>query len=127
MNNEYSAENLYKLGSSENKLRTARSDNDIDIITKELRSSESLLSQIVSFEAVYQKNVSDKMKMLNRINVNYGKCNRGIEGFCNELSLEDSSENKLSKKTGFFTKNVIRHHQIFQRNLELYNGVIKKI
>lgn len=70
MNNEYSAENLYKLGSSENKLRTARSDNDIDIITKELRSSESLLSQIVSFEAVYQKNVSDKMKMLNRININ---------------------------------------------------------
>lgn len=126
MNNEYSAENLYKLGSSENKLRTARSDNDIDIITKELRSSESLLSQIVSFEAVYQKNVSDKMKMLNRINVNYGKCNRGIEGFCNELSLEDSSENKLSKKTGFFTKMLSDIIKFFKGIWNFIMGLLKR-
>ena len=115
VNNEYSAENLYNLGSSENKLRTTRSDNDIDIITKELRSSESFIDHITFSESVYQKNVSDKMNMLNRINANYGKCNRGIEGFCNELSLEDSSENKLSKKTGFFTKMLAGIIKFFKR------------
>lgn len=110
MSEEMSIESLYAAGTgiTNNSTEafkidnTDRMDNDIDNAFKEVKSAEALLDFVSTYDKLDIKNTSDKLKMLKRIDANYGKCNRGIESYCYERSLEaDAAKAEdVASKTG---------------------------
>lgn len=100
MSNEFSTEAIFAIGTgiasksreSFNVDTTERRDVDDDVTIKNLQSAEALVDFIDTFERLDSKNTSEKMKMITRINSNYGRCNRGIESFCYAQSLEADAE-----------------------------------
>jgi hypothetical protein len=119
---EFSLEKLYSIGIGASKstiVGTSALDSvenydgyDESAIIDYTEAMESL-SFVDTFEVVQKKYAAEKISMLNRINMRYGKCNQSIESFCKNgvQSLEekyaaDDGYDKNVKAKGTFLSGV---------------------
>lgn len=119
---EFSLEKLYSIGIGASKstiVGTSALDSvenydgyDESAIIDYTEAVESL-SFVDTFEVVQKKYAAEKISMLNRINMRYGKCNQSIESFCKNgvQSLEekyaaDDGYDKNVKAKGTFLSGV---------------------
>lgn len=65
-----------------------RFDNYDDSVYSEYIQAQENLEFIDTFEKLNTKNTNEKLKMLKKINRDYGNCNKGLENFCRIQSLE---------------------------------------
>lgn len=121
MSNDMSMEALYAMGTgvTPNVKTLDFGTENYDGYTDEFaRGAESAMQDINfldTFETLSDKNANDKLRMVSRINHNYGQLNKSLENYCNIQSLEAQAEkvdatapaNKggdAAKKTGFGSK-----------------------
>ena len=92
MNNEMSFESIFNAGIGiapvakvEDSVSVEAFDGSFDSAFADLARSEEELMFLETFESVENYNSASKIKMLSKINKEYGKCNRGIENYVQSL------------------------------------------
>lgn len=92
MNNEMSFESIFNAGIGiapvakvEDSVSVEAFDGSFDSAFADLARSEEELMFLETFESVENYNSASKIKMLSKINKEYGKCNRGIESYVQSL------------------------------------------
>lgn len=111
MNNELSFESIFNMGVGNKPVAAVdytaseeRFDGNMDAMFADLARSEEELNFLETFESIESFNNSQKLRMLAKINKEYGKCNRGIENYCREQSLEAEVDGTSAKKEEVVTK-----------------------
>lgn len=96
MNNEMSFESIFNAGMGiapvakvENSVSVEAFDGSFDSAFADLARSEEELNFLETFESVENYNSASKIKMLSKINKEYGKCNRGIESYVQSLEANE--------------------------------------
>lgn len=77
---------------------TERFDSFDDSVYSEYIQAQENLEFIDTFERINNNNVNQKLKMLKKINKDYGNCNKGLENYCRIQSLEAEVEGTSAKK-----------------------------
>ncbi len=96
MNNEMSFESIFNAGMGiapvakvEDSVSVEAFDGSFDSAFADLARSEEELMFLETFESVESYNSASKIKMLSKINKEYGKCNRGIESYVQSLEADE--------------------------------------
>jgi len=104
--NEMSFESIYNAGlglsvakTSDESVSVERYDGFLAGVLADVTKSEEDLKFIELYGKVEDANTAAKMKMLDKISKNYGKCHRGIENYCRSLEAEVDGTSALKENT----------------------------
>lgn len=109
MLNEFSMETLYEVGlgmESHNKEKSLTSDfdGDFDSLALSIASSENYINFSDMYYMLEEKNTNDKIKMLNKLSIRYGRGGSqgamSIEAYLQEQSMEAEEENIANDAKG---------------------------
>ena len=109
-------------------------------VVAEMKHSEEDLKFIELYGKVEDANTAAKIKMLEKINKNYGKCHRGIENYCRscEAEVDGTSalkENTESKPAGEVSEKKKKWYKVvwekivafFKKIVDFFKMIIQKI
>lgn len=154
-NEEYSVEELFANATGLNNSRPEIAllskeayDGCFDAVAADAQSAENMLNFMDTFAMVNNKNASDKIKMLKKINANYGgkssAMTASIESFCNTQSMEADAaaavtggdaekaadkpvnEAAAKKKIGFFKSIFAAIGKMFKAVWKFITGLVQK-
>lgn len=137
MNNELSFESIFNLGvgnkslevnSTSSLLSEERFDGFMDSNELDYQNSIESINFINDYERVNDYNNILKIKMLNKINKEYGKLNRGIENYI--YSLEEEVDGTSAKKEESESTNTEQPSGTSEKKLKWYQKVwesVKKV
>ncbi len=102
--NEMSFESIYNAGlglsvakTSDESASVERYDGFLTGLLADVTKSEEDLKFIELYGKVEDANTAAKIKMLEKINKNYGKCHRGIENYCRSCEAEVDGTSALKE------------------------------
>lgn len=107
-----------------------RFDDFMDFNEAEYQNSIESIEFINTFETINNLNTSAKLKMLNRINKEYGHCNRGIENYVRSMEDNEIEGNTAKADDNSNSENKPENPEIKDKQEKWYQKVwstIKKV